>query len=67
MLDHTAEVLENYRRMKENEIFDKQLHDKRMKTAYLKHESRKTENLISDFSQKYEGHKYFENTNSNNV
>ena len=28
-LDHTAEVLENYRRMEENQIFDKVLHDER--------------------------------------
>ena len=47
-LDHTAEVLENYRRLKENEIFDRILHDERMKKAYIKTESRKRENLIDD-------------------
>jgi len=40
-LDHTAEVLENYRRIQENLLFDKVLHDKRQKTAFLKNESRK--------------------------
>lgn len=50
VLDHTAEVLENYRRIQENLIFDKQLHDTRMKNAYLRHESKKQENLITDFS-----------------
>jgi hypothetical protein len=28
-LDHTAEVLENYRKIKENELFDKILHETR--------------------------------------
>lgn len=28
-LDHTAEILENYRRLQENKIFDKVLHDER--------------------------------------
>jgi len=38
LLDHTAEVLENYRRIKENEIFDQILHDEREKKAFLKAE-----------------------------
>jgi hypothetical protein len=29
LLDHTAEVLENYRKIKENEIFQQILHDER--------------------------------------
>ena len=33
-----------------------------MKTAFLKHESRKIENLIADFSTTFAGYKYFENT-----
>ena len=28
-LDHTAEVLENYRKMQENKIYDRVLHDER--------------------------------------
>jgi hypothetical protein len=52
LLDHTAEVLENYRRIKENEIFDQILHDAREKKAFLKAEERKTENLIE--SSKYQ-------------
>ena len=57
-LDHTAEVLENYRRLKENEIFDKILHDGRMKKAFLKNEGSKAENLIGDFDSKFKGYQY---------
>jgi hypothetical protein len=56
-------VLENYRRIQENELFDKVLHDSRMKRAYLKHESQNAENLIEDFGSKFNGYKYLENTN----
>ena len=58
-LDHTAEVLENYRRLKENEIFDRVLHDERMKRAYLKTESRKRENLIAD---RFQDQNYLDHT-----
>jgi len=51
MLDHTAEVLENYRKIKENEIFQQVLHDERHKKAFLKAESLKMENLLA--SSKY--------------
>ena len=47
-LDHTAEVLENYRKIQENKIFDRLLHDERQKKAFLKNESRKIENLLHD-------------------
>ncbi len=47
-LDHTAEVLENYRRIKENEIYTKVLHDERLKKSFLRAESRKKENLLHD-------------------
>jgi hypothetical protein len=47
-LDHTAEVLENYRRIKENEIFTKVLHDEREKKAFLRREGRKKENIIEN-------------------
>lgn len=46
-LDHTAEVLENYRRIQENIVFDKVLHETRQKKAFLKNESRKIENLLA--------------------
>ena len=52
-LDHTAEVLENYRRLQENQIFDKVLHDERMKKAFLKAEARRKENLIDDYHSKF--------------
>jgi hypothetical protein len=57
MLDHTAEVLENYRRIKENEIFDRVLHDERMKKAFLKTESQQVENLLE--TSKYQNYGYF--------
>ena len=47
-LDHTAEVLENYRRIKENEIYTKVLHVERLKKSFLRAESRKKENLLHD-------------------
>jgi hypothetical protein len=49
LLDHTAEVLENYRRIQENEIFDKVLFEEREKKAFLKKEGRKMENLIEGY------------------
>ena len=61
-LDHTAEVLENYRRIQENQIFDRVLHDGRMKRAYLKKEGRQSENLIADFKEKFGDYKYLEGT-----
>ena len=45
-LDHTQEVLENYRRLQENKIFDGILHDERMKKAYLRHEDRLSQNIL---------------------
>lgn len=48
-LDHTAEVLENYRRIQENDIFTRILHEEREKKAFLKKEERKTENLIDNY------------------
>ena len=63
-LDHTAEVLENYRRFQENTIFDKILHDERMKKAFLKHESRDIKNLIPDFDSKYGSYKYLQDTSN---
>ena len=53
MLDHTAEVLENYRRIQENELFQHILFDEREKKAFLRHESRKIENLIEGYEQKF--------------
>ena len=40
LLDHTAEVLENYRRIKENEIFSRIVFEEREKKAFLKKEAR---------------------------
>jgi hypothetical protein len=49
VLDHTAEVLENYRRIQENEIFNRVLFEEREKKAFLKKEGRKVENLIENY------------------
>ena len=54
-LDHTAEVLENYRKIQENVIFDRVLHDERQKKAFLKNESRRLENLL-EYSADASGH-----------
>ena len=56
-LDHTAEVLENYRRIQENEIFDKVLHGEREKKAALKLESRKMEHLLE--TSEFNSYGYF--------
>mmetsp|Transcript_7117 Transcript_7117/g.11272 ORF Transcript_7117/g.11272 Transcript_7117/m.11272 type:complete len:80 (-) Transcript_7117:931-1170(-) len=61
-LDHTAEVLENYRRIEENKIFDKILHDGRMKRAFLKKEGRQRENLIENYDERFGSHRYLEDT-----
>jgi hypothetical protein len=53
-LDHTAEVLENYRRIKENEIYTKVLHDERLKKSFLRNESRKPQNLLHNFQSNLE-------------
>ncbi len=63
-LDHTAEVLENYRRVKENEIFQFILHGEREKKAFLKKEGRKLENLIENYDQNFQGYKYFQSTDT---
>lgn len=49
VLDHTAEVLENYRRIQENELFNRVLFEEREKKAFLKKEARKTENIIGNY------------------
>jgi hypothetical protein len=46
-LDHTAEVLENYRRIQENKIFTAVLHSSREKKAFLKNESRELQSILS--------------------
>eukprot|EP00347_Sterkiella_histriomuscorum_P004264 403361113 len=63
-LDHTAEVLENYRKIKENEIFTQILHDEREKKAFLRRESKKVENLIENYEQKYGHVKYLQGTDN---
>ena len=62
-LDHTAEVLENYRRIQENKIFDAALHESDQKKAFLKSESRKFENLLE--TSKYDSYNYFQDNATN--
>jgi hypothetical protein len=64
VLDHTAEVLENYRRIQENELFNKVLFEEREKRAFLKKESRKMENLIDNYEQRFGDHKYLDGGNT---
>ncbi|CDW74365.1 UNKNOWN [Stylonychia lemnae] len=65
VLDHTAEVLENYRRIQENEIFNHVLHEERDKKAFLRRESRKAENLIDNYDYKFGDYKYLQSTENN--
>jgi hypothetical protein len=62
LLDHTAEVLENYRRIKENEIFQSVLFEEREKRAFLKKEGRRIENLIENYDQHFSSYKYLAGT-----
>jgi len=48
VLDHTAEILENYRRMHENNIFNQILFDERNKKAFLRRESRDKNTILGD-------------------
>ena len=64
VLDHTAEVLENYRRIQENEIFDRVLFEEREKKAFLKKEARKIDNLIDNYEQRFANYKYFQGTDA---
>ena len=61
-LDHTAEVLENYRKIQENILYDRLLHDGRDKKAYLRKEDTKVNNLIDNFESKFLNYGYFDNT-----
>ena len=63
-IDHTAQVLENIRRLKENKIFSRKLHEVKEKKLALKLESRKLGNVIEDFNQKFQN---FENYNGTRV
>lgn len=49
LLDHTAEVLENYRKIEEVKLFNAIQHEKKEKQAALKLARRKTENILPDF------------------
>lgn len=60
--DHTAQVLENYRKIRENKIFNRKLHEIKEKKLSLKLESRKISNLIPDYEIKFGGYEKFNNT-----
>jgi hypothetical protein len=67
VLDHTAEVLENYRRIQENEIFNRVVFEEREKKAFLKKEGRKVDNLIDNYQQRFANFQYFQGTDAANV
>jgi len=62
MLDETAEVLENYRRILEVKVFNRLLHREREKRLFLKKHSRKLENLIPDYDIKFRTFERWNNT-----
>ena len=53
VLDHTAEVLENYRRIEEYNIFKFEMHTERMKRTALRDEGYKKENLIANYEERF--------------
>lgn len=57
--DHTAQVLENIRKTKENKIFNRKLHEIKEKKLALKLEARKPENIIENFEQKFLNYQNF--------
>lgn len=62
ILDHTAEVLENFRRLQEYNIWKKELHYEREKLVALKKESRKLQNVIENYDALYGTRGYLEDT-----
>jgi hypothetical protein len=57
--DHTAQVLENIRKTKENKIFNRKMHEIKEKKLALKLEARKPENIIENFEQKFLNYQNF--------
>jgi len=55
MLDHTAEVLENYRKIEEIKIYNAIRHEEKETLAALKEAGRQKQNLILDYEAKYRG------------
>jgi hypothetical protein len=51
--DHTAQVLENIRKQKENKIFNRKLHEISEKKLALKLESRKPENILENYENNF--------------
>ncbi|CAI2375125.1 unnamed protein product [Moneuplotes crassus] len=62
LLDHTAEVLENFRRVQEYKIWKHELHYQRERLVALKKESLKYENLIDNYEALYGTRGYLEDT-----
>jgi hypothetical protein len=51
--DHTAQSLENFRKMRENRIFTRKMHELAERKFAMKLESRKTTNLIENYEMKF--------------
>jgi len=64
LLDHTAEVLENFRRLQEYKIWKFELHSEREKLVALKKESIKYDNLIENYEALYGNRAYLEDTSN---
>ena len=55
-------MLENYRRIQENKLFDRIVHEERQKKAFLKNEGRKIENVIENYEERFGQHGYMEDS-----
>ncbi len=65
--DMNSQTLENLRKIKENKIFNKKLHELHERKLAVKLESKKLENLIENFDFKYKNFEVFNDTEANSV
>lgn len=65
--DISAQSLENLRKIKENKIFNKKLHELHEKKLALKLEGKKLENLIENFDFKFKNFEIYNDTEANSV
>jgi len=62
LLDHTAEVLENFRRFQEYKIWKFELHSERERLVALKNQALDIENAIENYDTLYANRKYLADT-----
>jgi len=65
--DMNAQSLENLRKIKENKIFNKKLHELHERKLALKLEGKKLENLIENFDFKFKNFEIYNDTEANSV